>query len=257
MAEDRMLMEIGEWFGKVSYNELLKPRLFYDNTSKATRLLNTGHFQIPNPISANSNYRTVYMDGGYIFVTPQTRGDVAYLEQYARLCRDLDGEIAEAGVYYGSTARLILKFFDGTNKTLHLFDTFETMPPAGEHDIPTCWNPQKNLSVEFTKKILGDYRNYVKFHKGLFKDTLHEVKDKMFCFVHIDCDLYEGAKDATEFFYPRMVDGGVMLFHDYTSQALPGVKRAVDEFFLSKDDFRTTNRFGGHHLVMKGVNHAQ
>lgn len=251
-------MEVEGWLGKVSYNELLKPRLFYDRTSKATRLLNTGNFQIPDPLTATSYYRAVYRDGDYVFVTPQTMGDVAYIERYAKSCRNLDGEIAEAGVYYGSTARLILRFFDGANKTIHLFDTFDTMPDAGNGDIPAYWEPQRNLSVKFTKQILEDYykQGLVEFHEGLFKDTLPEVKGKRFCFVHIDCDLYDGAKDATEFFYPRMVDGGVMLFHDYTAETFPGVRRAVDEFFLSKDDFRATNKYGGHHLVMKGVKRA-
>ena len=37
-----------------------------------------------------------------------------------------------------------------------------------------------------------------------------------------------------EFFYPRMVPGGVMLTHDYS--LLGGVKKAFDEFFADKPE---------------------
>jgi hypothetical protein len=238
---------------EMSYHEIMRPRVFY---GKNVNICDTpgDAFPIPNPLAINSRYRAVYMDGNYIFVTPQSMGDVRCIETCVKACRHLDGEIAEAGVYFGATARLILRFFDRANKTIHLFDTFDVMPDANpDHDIPETWHPQKGLSVEGTKEILQDYydKGLVVFHKGLFKDTLPEVSDKKFCFVHIDCDLYEGARDAVEFFYPRMVTGGVMMFHDYDTMAFPGIREAVESFFVLKDDLRVTNRYGSHHVVVK------
>jgi hypothetical protein len=49
--------------------------------------------------------------------------------------------------------------------------------------------------------------------------------------VHIDCDLYEPAKAAIEFFYPRLSPGGLLIFHDYANPSWDGIRRSVDEFF--------------------------
>jgi len=197
--------------------------------------------------------RAVYYDSGLSITMPQSMGDVWCLNNAARSCRNLEGDIAEAGVYYGSTARLLMRFFDGTNKTIHLFDTFDTMPPAGENDIAEYWHPKTGLSVERVLALLQDYNRagLVRTYKGLFKDTLHNVNDKKFCFVHIDCDLYGGCRDALEFFYPRVVQGGAILIHDYDTTAFPGILKAVDEFFAYKSDLRVSNRYGFHHVVVK------
>lgn len=209
---------------------------------------------IPREFLVTQSHREVYQDGHFVVVMPQSMADVQCIERCARACREIEGDIAEAGVYFGATARLLMRFFEGTNKTIHLFDTFDVMPAADpKYDLPERWNPKKDLSVTQVKWLLSDYygQGLVKFYKGLFKDTLHEAEDKRFCFVHIDCDLYAGAKDACEFFYPRMAKGGIMLFHDYDILSFPGIKNAVEEFFLLKPDLRITNRYGGHHIVIK------
>ena len=194
------------------------------------------------------------MDGHFIVIMPESMADVHQLENCAKACRKLEGDIAEAGVYFGSSARLIMRWFEGTNKTIHLFDTFDVMPDADpEYDLPEHWEPKTGLSVEQVKGLLEDFdeQGLVKFHKGFFKDTLSEAKDKQFCFVHVDCDLYEGAKDACEFFFPRLVENGVMMFHDYDVPAFPGIRRAVEEYFMYRPALRVTNRYGGHHVVVK------
>jgi hypothetical protein len=37
-----------------------------------------------------------------------------------------------------------------------------------------------------------------------------------------------------EYFYPRMVNGGILLVHDYFSEGYKGVKEAVKEFSHKK-----------------------
>ena len=49
-------------------------------------------------------------------------------------------------------------------------------------------------------------------------------------FAFLDGDFYESIKDSIKLVAPKMSDGGVMVVHDYTNPALPGVKRAVDEW---------------------------
>ena len=55
-----------------------------------------------------------------------------------------------------------------------------------------------------------------------------EMFDKEYFLVHVDVDLYQSTKDCLEFFYPRMVIGGIIMIDDYPY--LNGVKIAVNEF---------------------------
>ena len=65
--------------------------------------------------------------------------------------------------------------------------------------------------------------------KGYFPETAIGVEDK-FVFVMLDMDLYQPMLAGLEFFYDKMVPGGVMLLHDYFHEELPGVKCAVEEY---------------------------
>ena len=47
-------------------------------------------------------------------------------------------------------------------------------------------------------------------------------------------DLYKPTLDGLEFFWPRMIEGGILWVHDYFSQSYPNVKDAVDTFVESQ-----------------------
>lgn len=145
----------------------------------------------------------------------------------ARAAKKLSGDFAEFGVYEGASTKLICEA--GSGKSIHLFDTFGGLP----HTEDTLQEKQYTASFEQVKKYLSPYKNVV-FHKGVFPDTARPIQDRTFSFVHLDVDLYKSTKDALDFFYPRMVGGGVILSHDYS--ALAGVRRAFDEFFQDKPE---------------------
>lgn len=138
---------------------------------------------------------------------------------------------AEFGVYKGGTARLLARAASG--KRLHLFDTFAGMPAI---------NPSfdKHAKGDFSDTSLESVKSFVDspdavYHEGFFPDTTIGVEDS-FAFVHVDADIYQSVKDACEWFYPRMVPGGYILFDDYGAKSCPGAKKAVDEFFKDKLD---------------------
>lgn len=146
---------------------------------------------------------------------------------------NIEGDIAEVGVYQGGSAKLICEAKKG--KTLHLFDTFEGLPKVTEEDTHfgmKYWETGefKNTSVENVKKYLSKYTD-VKFYKGKFPDTVEPIDKKQFSFVHLDVDLYQSTLDCLKFFFPRMVNGGVILTHDFHTS---GVKKAFDEYFKDK-----------------------
>ncbi len=166
-------------------------------------------------------------------VVDQVRCFMIY--QYARQVSRLSGEVAEVGTYRGGTGRLLAKAFEPAQKNVHLFDTFSGMPtPDAQKDVHRKGD-FADTSLQEVERYLQDCPN-VRLHPGMFPSTAQPIKDTTFCFVHIDADIYRSVTDCCQFFYPRMVRGGVMIFDDYGVRSCPGAKQAVDEFFTGQAD---------------------
>lgn len=144
--------------------------------------------------------------------------------------RKLGGDIAELGVGYGASAKLISEY--GPERTLHLFDTFDGLPITTDRDSSKFAPGQFRSSLEDVQNYL-DGRN-IRFHKGLFPNNAEPVKDTRFSFVHLDADLYESTIAGLTFFYPRLLPGGILICHDYLTSA--GVNTAFAEFFVDKPE---------------------
>lgn len=157
------------------------------------------------------------------------------LYQFARQAREIEGEIAEVGVYKGGTARLIAKVVAGTPKTVHLFDTFSGMPETDAARDTVLKDDFSNTSFDAVRRFLSDCPN-VRLHPGVFPATAPPASGLRFCLVHIDVDIHRSILDCCDFFYPRMQRGGIMVFDDYGHPDCPGVKPAVDGFFADKPE---------------------
>lgn len=142
----------------------------------------------------------------------------------------LTGDIAEVGAYKGGSAKLIC-YARENDRPVHLFDTFEGLPGFSEEDTKVFG--KMLASFEEVKKYLKDEKN-VYIYKGLFPETSGPIVNKRFSFVHLDADLYKSTLNSLDFFYPRMVCGGIILSHDYHSSR--GVKLAFDTFFEKKPE---------------------
>lgn len=147
----------------------------------------------------------------------------------------VDGDVAEVGVYLGGSAFLISEVFDGTGKVVYLFDTFEGIPFSNPK-IDIHREGEFASSYDDVRSFLGGFSN-VRIVKGIFpKSAGEDVLNRKFCFVHLDVDVYESARDSIAFFQSRMVNGGVMVVDDYGSPNCPGVTKAVNEFLAGKDN---------------------
>jgi hypothetical protein len=81
---------------------------------------------------------------------------------------------------------------------------------------------------------LSQYPN-VHIHKGFFPAATGDVvRDKKFSFVNLDVDTYASTRDSLEFFYPRLLPGGILMSHDYAQAE--GVRKAFDEVLGSKPE---------------------
>lgn len=77
---------------------------------------------------------------------------------------------------------------------------------------------------------------FVCFHVGFVPETFGELApESRFSFVHADLDIYPSTLAACEWFWPRIVPGGVMVFDDYGFFPLRhAAKAAVDEYFAAQ-----------------------
>ncbi|CAF1080904.1 unnamed protein product [Rotaria magnacalcarata] len=131
-----------------------------------------------------------------------------------------DGLWMEFGVFRGSTLSHIAKwkttFCGNDSEPVYGFDTFS--------GLPTDWRPgygRGYFNVTEGEKIAVP--SNVVLVKGLFIDTLPthlRLIDRRFrcktpvSFIHIDCDIYDGARDVLFLLGSRLVSGTILVFDE-------------------------------------------
>lgn len=148
----------------------------------------------------------------------------------ARAQAALDGEMAEVGVYQGTSAAIIAAA--APRRTVHLFDTFTGLPEPAEGERAVFRKGQFEANLVGVRRRLRGCN--VEFHVGEFPASASGLNGCRFSFVHLDVDLYTSTLAGLSFFYPRMVSGGIILSHDYSM--LPGVERAFAEFMRDRPE---------------------
>jgi hypothetical protein len=144
------------------------------------------------------------------------------------------GSIAELGVYKGQSAALLSYYAEMFGRALYLADTFQGFAEAQyQHEEEMSEGKQvafKDTSLEAAQRVVGDYAGN-RWIVGLFPDSVtDEMRRDQYAFVSIDCDIYEPILEGLKFFWPRMLPGGMIFIHDYSSGHWPGATRAVDQF---------------------------
>lgn len=161
----------------------------------------------------------------------------------ARECLEVEGDYVELGCYKGDTSLLLAEVLKNSGKKLWIYDSFEGLPEKSAFD-------ESVLGVDFRSGELLVTKREVKerflraglpvpvIKKAWFSDLVPDDLPEKIAFSFLDGDFYESIKCSLELVGPKMVAGGVMVVHDYKNPALPGVKKAVDEWGVSERDFK-------------------
>ncbi len=144
---------------------------------------------------------------------------------------NLQGNIAELGVFKGKFARYINLYFP--TRKLYLFDTFKGFSEADitseiQHAYSTGEQDFTNTSIEKVLSIMP-FPGQCIIKAGYFPETATGLEEE-FVFVSIDTDLYEPIYKGLQFFYPRLKKGGYIFIHDYNNDGYKGAKQAVKNF---------------------------
>jgi|GEM_PF-1392706 len=137
----------------------------------------------------------------------------------------IKGSIAELGVYQGTFAALMNEIFN--NRLLYLYDTFSSFEQGEYEQEKKNGNVLSGFIDKFRDTSEKMVMNKMKFpgncilRKGLFPDSLMaEDYSEKFAFVSLDVDLEESTYQGLKFFYPRVVEGGYIMIHDYNDGML-------------------------------------
>jgi len=151
-----------------------------------------------------------------------------------------EGDIVEFGCYLGTTSLFIRRLLDQTDESakraFHAYDSFEGLPPKQPADTNAAGVDFKAGELAVSKKqFLHQFQRAhlapPVTHKAWFDQLADQDVPQKIAFAFLDGDFYDSILASLQLVWPRMSRGGAVLIHDYQRQTLPGVERAVHDFF--------------------------
>jgi O-methyltransferase len=161
------------------------------------------------------------------------------LWQLADQVGHLHGDVIEVGCWRGGAGCMIAKRIAQRqdDATVFLCDTFAGVVKASERDSAYRGGEHADSDVAIVEDLARSVgATNVQVLKGMFPEaTGSQVDKRQFKFVHIDVDVYQGAKDAFEWLVPRLLIGSIVVFDDYGSSQTSGIRSFIDELHGSED----------------------
>lgn len=183
----------------------------------------------------------------YPLISEQIEGDellVILQELEKALNSDLEGDVCEFGCFVGTTSlflqRLILEL--NLKKRLYLYDSFDGLPkklPEDESATGTDFISGELLATKSQLKLNFKKANLPlpKIKKAWFSDLKPKHIPAKICFTFLDGDFYSSIKDSLSLIKDNVTRNGVIIVDDYDNSALPGAKKATDEFLILNPEF--------------------
>jgi hypothetical protein len=151
--------------------------------------------------------------------------------------KQIAGDIAEFGIFEGWWVDFLWNTTEslGLKRRVYGFDSFEGLSePHPEHDLSFWKKGQYACSLEqVSKNVQALTRPRIKLVKGFFEKSLRgadALLAEKFCYVRIDCDIYQPALDCLRYLGPRLADGAILVFDDWPHTRGYGEQRAFEEW---------------------------
>ena len=178
-------------------------------------------------------------DGGLLLANYDIRWRIHVLCWAAMHAAKLDGDFVDCGVSTGFCARAVIHFigFEKLNKKYYLLDTFSGMDPRYSSEAEMKRNEILKYSkqtgrYEQVKKTFADLNAEV--IRGPVPETLTQVQTDKVCYLSIDMNSVIPEVSALEYFWEKMVPGGMIVLDDYGYPGCIEQKTAHDAFARSK-----------------------
>lgn len=186
---------------------------------------------------------------------------------------EIPGCFVECGVFAGVHPAIMWKACnddsgsngDGTDRCriIHLFDSFEGIPHAGQQDTDDIANELfkhgrdgalkssgiSACSLEAVHHHMEEWnvnQSNMVFHKGWVENTIPPIAEKFgpIAMLRIDVDLYSATKTVLDYLLPHLSVGGYLVLDDMN---LRGCQKAVFEH-LRMDDLEKIDGYGAMYM---------
>jgi len=181
------------------------------------------------------------------FVGAKTLARFLSLYECYKSTLGIAGHIAEVGVFRGAAsiflAKLTLLYEPHTFTQVHGFDWFR-QPPADEPAVSsgqqTYYEPYERLrqivdAQGLQRHVLLHRLNVITELEGFFREHSH----LQFKLVFLDAGEYQIVARALREFWPRLANGGIVIFDQFNHEVAPGETQAVRELLPQDAIVRT------------------
>lgn len=146
------------------------------------------------------------MRANFIHIEPNLRGVLA---------ANVPGDVAEFGVWHGTTFMPMAELARMYGKRIHAIDSFKGMAEGTERDGGRygCGELSVGGSERF-RQLTKPFGN-CDVHEGFIPWVFDGMEALRFCFVHIDLDQYAPTLAAMRYAWTKMEPGGIIMCHDW------------------------------------------
>lgn len=223
-----------------NYFLLPKDKITYSNDLLYT-FHNAGFME--DPLFIQSYQLGKDTDGGTLLKNYDIQWRIHVLCWAARHAMQLEGDFVDCGVHTGIFARAVIHYvgFEKSDKKYYLLDTFngldEKYSTQKEFERNHLMGYDKEDSDALLVQVTNTFKPFnTKIIKGPVPETLVEVDSEKICYLSVDMNCVQPEIDALEFFWDKIVSGGLIILDDYGyANVTNDQKRAHDEFARSKN----------------------
>lgn len=143
----------------------------------------------------------------------------------------LRGDFVECGVWHGLLSKTICEYLDLQDlldRKFYLIDSWGAMP--GSH---SAQHYQPNI-FEDVRSRFSMYPS-VQLVQGIIPECLTQITSSEIAYLAIDMNSSEPELKTLEYFYAKIVKGGIIYFDDYGWE-YPALRKVVDSFFSNKPE---------------------
>lgn len=203
---------------------------YFEYVNQLTNMINKEYISEDIPQEIISNFGAY---GGYANIA-----HMLYKYDLYKKVLNLNGNIGEIGIYKGKSflfwAKLV-KLFEPYNLTqVYGFDWFEGMKPEESDDSNqngkyigsynqlmnlVKWQELEDIALVYSMNVITDSIKFVEARPQL-----------RFKILYIDCGIKEVMESAFEAFYPRLVNGGILMMDHYNYAVSPAESDIAEKY---------------------------
>jgi O-methyltransferase len=146
------------------------------------------------------------------------------------------GDFVECGVNTGIFSLSVCKYLDFGKlpRQFYLFDTFSGIPESqmSETERPKRLKENRDFYRDCFDRAQENFAPWsnTRLIRGLVPDTLATVNIQQVAYLSIDMNIAKPEREALEYFWPKLVPGGVVVLDDYGWINYAEQKATIDEF---------------------------